>query len=34
MTNLNGDVSIRAIIEARANAVHAGDVDAMVADLG
>jgi ketosteroid isomerase-like protein len=33
MTNQNSEASIRAIIEARANAVHAGAVDTMVADL-
>jgi ketosteroid isomerase-like protein len=33
MTNMTSDASIRAITEARANVVNAGDVDAMVADL-
>jgi ketosteroid isomerase-like protein len=33
MTNSNSETSIRAIIEARTKAVHAADVDAMVADL-
>lgn len=33
MTNSNNETSIRALIEARAKAVHAGDLDTLVADL-